>query len=229
MDLFSALRLDAQGLVPVVAWDLRTGAVLMLAYADRAALEATRSTGLAHYHSRSRAALWKKGESSGNVQHVREIRVDCDGDAVLYAVVPHGPACHTGAETCFFRRSDGDDLREEPPPAPAERVLVRLARVIEARRRGEGERSYVKSLLAGGPAVIAAKVTEEAAEVAAALCAPEDDTALVHEVADLWFHTLVALGSRGLGPERVLDELARRFGRSGLDEKASRGTEPGEA
>src|SRR2546430_16995974 len=101
------IRFDAQGLVPVVAQDARTGRVLMLAHATREAVDQTVATGFAHYHSRSRAALWKKGETSGNVQRVVQVRVDCGGDALPYLVAPAGPACHTGGASCFFRRLGG--------------------------------------------------------------------------------------------------------------------------
>jgi phosphoribosyl-AMP cyclohydrolase len=103
---------DEQSLLPAVAQDADTGEVLMLAYVSREALARTRETGLAHYHSRSRDELWQKGESSGHVQHVEEIRVDCDGDALLYLVDQEGGACHTGYETCFYRSLDGDRVAE---------------------------------------------------------------------------------------------------------------------
>src|SRR5437773_9615592 len=106
----SAVRFGADGLVPVVAQESRSGDVLMVAYADREALERTAATGQAHYYSRSRAALWRKGETSGHSQSVREIRIDCDGDSILYRVEQTGPACHTGARTCFSTAVGQDGL-----------------------------------------------------------------------------------------------------------------------
>jgi phosphoribosyl-ATP pyrophosphohydrolase/phosphoribosyl-AMP cyclohydrolase len=218
----SAIWFDAGGLVPVVAQDVRTGRALMLAFADREAVEKTLETGFAHYHSRSRGTLWKKGETSGHVQRVTEVRLDCDGDALLYLVDPAGPACHTGEASCWFRKLEPGGAREIGSASPAGDILATLYEVVLARARSGGARSYVRTLLEAGAAAVAAKVREEAGEVAQALEAPEGDEALVSEVADLWFHTVVALGARGVPPERVLAELRRRFGTSGIDEKESR-------
>ena len=227
--LFSTVKLDAAGLVAVVAQDGVSGQVLMLAWANEAALRTTLSSGFAHYWSRSRGSLWKKGESSGHLQRVREVRVDCDGDTVLYVVDQEGPACHTGAPTCFFRRVDEVGALAEAHPAatgPPHAVLRALAAAIEARKLDRGTKSYTKSLFDAGAAKIATKIMEEAGETAAALLTPESDENLVHEVADLWFHSLVGLASRGLGPDDVLRELGRRFGVSGHEEKASRSPKP---
>lgn len=167
----------------------------MVAYADRDALERTRVTGEAHYHSRSRGKLWKKGETSGHAQTVREVRVDCDGDAVLYVVRQTGPACHTGAATCFG----------EPTGA----VLTRLARTIGERARTRPPGSYTAGLLAEGVAKIAQKVGEEAVETVVAATA-QDEGRLAGEAADLLYHLLVLLEARRLPLERVLEELERR-------------------
>ena len=175
-------------LTPVIVQDAETGRVLMLAYATHEALELTRETGEAWFWSRSRAELWRKGATSGITLAVEEIRDDCDGDALLYRVRPNGPACHTGAESCF---------------APW------LWRVIKERQTLRPEGSYVVSLLDGGPAAAAQKVGEEGVEAALAGVG-EDDGRLVEEVADLWFHALVLLAARGLDPALVEDELRRR-------------------
>src|SRR3989441_600284 len=143
-----AVHFGDDGLVPVVAQSGLSGEVLMVAYADREALERTRDTGRAHYHSRSRGVLWKKGETSGHGQDIQEVRVDCDGDAVLYVVRQHGPACHTGAATCFG----------EPTGA----ALTRLARTVADRARTRPPGSYTARLLEDGVAKIAQKVGEEA-------------------------------------------------------------------
>jgi phosphoribosyl-ATP pyrophosphohydrolase/phosphoribosyl-AMP cyclohydrolase len=220
--VLSVIRFDGNGLVPVVAQEVSDGRVLMLAYANRDAIEATLATGQAHYYSRSRASLWKKGETSGHLQWVTEVRIDCDGDALSYLVEAAGPACHTGEVSCFYRRL-GES--ESSAMLAREGILAALGEVIAIRKKsGGGERSYVRHLLTAGAPAIAAKVTEEASEVAHALEAPEDDAALIHEVADLWFHTLVALGSRDLSAELVLAELRQRFGISGIQEKEGRKT-----
>jgi phosphoribosyl-ATP pyrophosphohydrolase/phosphoribosyl-AMP cyclohydrolase len=192
---FDALRFGDDGLVPVVAQSALSGEVLMLAYADREALRQTRETGEAHYRSRSRDALWRKGETSGHTQAVRDVRVDCDGDAVLYVVRQTGPACHTGTPTCFGDATGG--------------VLTRLAGTIAERARTRPAGSYTATLLDGGVAAVARKVGEEAVETVVAATG-EDDTHLASEAADLLYHLLVLLEARRLPLDRVLEELDRR-------------------
>ena len=183
------------GLVPVVAQSALSGEVLMVAYADRQALERTRETGQAHYHSRSRGVLWKKGETSGHHQVVEDVRVDCDGDAVLYVVRQHGPACHTGAPTCFG----------EPTGA----ILTRLARTIADRGRTRPTGSYTARLLDEGVGRIAQKLGEEAVETVVAATS-EDAARLTSEAADLFYHLLVLLEAKDLPLDRVFEELAQR-------------------
>jgi phosphoribosyl-ATP pyrophosphohydrolase/phosphoribosyl-AMP cyclohydrolase len=179
-------------LLPCVVQDASTGRVLMLAHVDEEAMEATRRTGEAHFHSRSRDRLWRKGETSGNVLRVVGIRADCDGDAILILAHPAGPTCHTGAVSCF---GDG---------AP---VLPRLADVIAERARPGPEESYVAGLLAGTRERVQHKVGEEAVEVLLAEPASEH---LIGEVADLWFHSMLLLARDGLDPLAPLRELQRR-------------------
>jgi len=178
----------SQRLTPVVVQHEATGRVLMLAYADDEAIRRTRETGEAWFWSRSRQEHWHKGATSGNTMAVEEIREDCDGDALLYRVRPNGPACHTGAESCF---------------APW------LWRVIKEREAQRPERSYVVSLLDAGPAAAAQKLGEEGVEAALAGAA-ESDERLVEELADLWFHSYVLLAARGLDPARVEEVLLAR-------------------
>lgn len=211
-----ALKLDERGLVTVVAIDRQTGEVRMLAHANEEALEATRAQGVAHFFSRSRQRLWKKGEESGNTLAVHQVLVDCDGDAVLYLVDPAGPSCHTGAESCFFRTLDGEDAHARPLP-----TLFALEAVIASRASASAEKSYTRSLLDGGAEKIGGKIREEAGELSDAI-ASESDERVVSEAADLLFHTLVGLRHRGIGLRRVALELARRFGTSGHAEKAGR-------
>jgi phosphoribosyl-ATP pyrophosphohydrolase/phosphoribosyl-AMP cyclohydrolase len=177
---------DEQGLVPVVVQDWRTGEVLTLAYANAEAVERTRETGQLHLWSRSRRELWHKGATSGNYQTVRALRLDCDGDALLAMVEPAGPACHTGARTCFH---NGDT----EPPAPHE-ALPALERTLADRKRDRPSGSYTVELL-DDPPRIGAKVEEEAEEVARAAREEADDR-VDEEAADVLYHLTVLLHSR---------------------------------
>jgi phosphoribosyl-ATP pyrophosphohydrolase/phosphoribosyl-AMP cyclohydrolase len=226
--LLSALKLDAQGLVPVIAQEIETGTVRMFAWANREALELTASTGFAHFWSRSRGAMWKKGETSGHTLAVRELRIDCDGDVVLYRVEPAGPSCHTGATSCFYRAAGDGGLRadapvstDDGPPDPPAVIVSRVAAIIARRKRERPAKSYVVSLLDAGFDKVNAKILEEAGELCEAL--PEGDARhTAHEAADLLFHMLVGLEAAGVPVDSVFGELRRRFGTSGIDEKASR-------
>lgn len=193
---------DERGLAPCVVQDYDSGEVLTLAYMNREALARTRSTGELHLWSRSRAELWHKGATSGNVQFVRALRVDCDGDALLALVQPTGPACHTGERTCFHRG-------EVDSSAPHE-VLPALERTLEDRARERPDGSYTARLLAD-PALLGEKVREEAEEVTRA-AREESDGRLDEEAADVIYHLLVLLRSRGRrlrDAERVLDGRRR--------------------
>ena len=138
-----ALKYDDQGLVAVIAQDAETGEVRMMAYANETAVEQTLSTGLAHFYSRSRQSLWKKGESSGNTLGVRSVWVYCDGDALIYMVDPTGPSCHTGAQTCFFRRLDADGSLVEGTGRAAP-TLLQLERTLQERKASDAAKSYTK-------------------------------------------------------------------------------------
>jgi phosphoribosyl-ATP pyrophosphohydrolase/phosphoribosyl-AMP cyclohydrolase len=223
-ELLDAVSFDAAGLVPVVAQEARTGMIRMVAWANREALELTAATKAAHFWSRSRQALWRKGESSGHTLAVREMRIDCDGDVVLYLIEAVGPSCHTGATSCFFRRAgeDGAIVTDDGPPDPPALVLARVADVIAERRRTRPEKSYVVSLLDAGLPKISGKIAEESRELIEAL-AENDAAHTAHEAADLIFHALVGLEAAGVSIDELFAQLRRRFGISGLDEKASRG------
>lgn len=171
-----------------IVQDAQSGRVLMLAWMDDEALRLTKKTGEAHFWSRSRQRLWRKGETSGNTLAVVELKDDCDGDAILLRVDPAGPACHTGSLSCF---------------APW------LWRRVSERAQTRPEGSYVALLLEGGPRKCAQKLGEEGVEAALA-AAGESDERLVSELADLWFASYVVLAARGLDPAAVEDELARR-------------------
>jgi phosphoribosyl-ATP pyrophosphohydrolase/phosphoribosyl-AMP cyclohydrolase len=193
----SEIKWDERGLVPCVVQDWRSGEVLTLAYMNAEALARTRETGEVHFYSRSRQELWHKGATSGNTQTVKAIRLDCDGDALLALVEPAGPACHTGARTCFH---NGDTA-----PAPFA-TLPELERVIAARAAERPEGSYTATLLAE-PDRAGAKVQEEAEEVVRA-AREESDARVAEEAADVLYHLAVLLRSRDLSltdAERVLD------------------------
>lgn len=219
------LKWDAAGLVTVVVQDRATGELRMLAHANREALEATLGSGYAHFYSRSRKQLWRKGESSGNGLRVSEIWADCDADALVYLSEAEGPSCHTGRETCFFRRVSAAAASApsvvEDPKAHARAVLPRLWAELEARRDASEGQSYTKKLLAEGTSKIGEKVEEEAGELARALH-DESRERVVSEAADLTYHMLVGLLSRGATLAELEAELGRRFAMSGLAEKASR-------
>lgn len=204
----SAVRFGTDGLVPVVAQESRSGDVLMVAYANRDALERTAASGQAHYYSRSRAALWRKGESSGHVQSVREIRLDCDGDTVLYRVDQVGPACHTGSPTCFFRRAGpGGALTDGLDPGG--HLLSRLAATVAERVRSRPAGSYTVALVDAGIPKVSQKVGEEAVEVVVA-ANTEDGERLASEAADLLYHLVVLLQARGVPLDAVWRQLERR-------------------
>jgi phosphoribosyl-ATP pyrophosphohydrolase/phosphoribosyl-AMP cyclohydrolase len=206
------LHFDANGLIPAVVQEAATGEVLMVAWMNAEALERTLATRLTHFWSRSRRALWQKGETSGHRQHVDGVYADCDADTLLILAHQEGVACHTGSRTCFFARLDGPaESGVDPAGAPGAGpgILDAVERLIQSRRVAPREGSYVSGLLAGGDARIAQKVGEEAAEVMVAALA-EGSERLIAEVADLWFHTLVLMGARGLSARHVFAELGRR-------------------
>lgn len=241
------LKWDGEGLIPALAQEARTGELLMLAWMDRQALRQTLDTGLAHYWSRSRKALWQKGESSGHRQHVEAIYADCDGDALLLLVHQEGVACHTGSRTCFFNelavgaptrptvgqdstRAPGPKLDQDPSPgevparAPAFSgpvILDVVERVIQSRKVKPTPGSYVADLLKRGEAHICRKIGEEASEVVTAALGGEGETRLVEEVADLWFHTMVLLGGRGISLRRVFEELGQRHAKKTAESAGS--------
>jgi phosphoribosyl-ATP pyrophosphohydrolase/phosphoribosyl-AMP cyclohydrolase len=209
----SSVRFGADGLVPVVTQESRSGDVLMVAFANRDALDRTLTTGLAHYYSRSRGVLWQKGETSAHVQRIVEVRLDCDGDTLLYRVEQTGPACHTGTRTCFSTvlsgaagQQGGETATQEDPGG---HLLNRLAHTIAARAADRPEGSYTAQLLAGGVGQASQKVGEEAVEVVVAANS-EDDERLASEAADLLYHLLVLLQARGVPFDNVLRELESR-------------------
>lgn len=226
------IKWSAEGLVPAIAQEAGSGRVLMMAWMNREALAETAASGRAVYWSRSRNKLWRKGEESGHVQRVKEMRLDCDADVILLTVEQAGGiACHTGRRSCFFRRFENGEWRTTDPVVTRRPrfirartvggVLTRLAEVLETRKGADPASSYVAGLYAKGLEAILKKIGEEATETVMAAKDGAVDK-IVRETADLWFHTLVLLAQQGLHPQDVLAELERRFGLSGVTEKARR-------
>ena len=212
MSKLEEIRFDDAGLVPVVAQDATTDAVLTLAYANREAVERTLETGEAHYYSRSRAELWRKGATSGNTQRVTEVRLDCDADALLYKVEPRGPACHTGEKSCFFTTVAGPGVGVATGgggEVDFGAMVERLAEIISERHREMPEGSYTAQLLGSGTGRVSQKVGEEAVEVVVAALEGER---LAEEAADLVYHLLVLLEQRRVGIGEVARVLRDRHG-----------------
>jgi phosphoribosyl-AMP cyclohydrolase / phosphoribosyl-ATP pyrophosphohydrolase len=215
------LKWDSAGLVTVVVQDQETGEIRMLAHANSEAVQATLSSGFAHFFSRSRGQLWRKGESSGHGLRVSQIWVDCDGDALVYLATPEGPSCHTLRETCFFKQLSPTGELIEDAEHHAQSTLPRLWSELEARRKSTATKSYTKSLLEGGPAKINAKIAEESAELTKAIESETPDR-VASEAADVLYHVLVGLMSRDVTLRDVEQALSERFKQSGHEEKASR-------
>lgn len=262
-DWLETIKFNADGLVPAIAQDHKTGQIMMMAWQNKEALILTKQTGHAVYFSRSRNKLWHKGETSGHTQIVHDIYTDCDGDTVILSITQLGGiACHTGRASCFYQKLDQqnqwqitDEILKDPAQiygnshdAPTQTnlekthltqgssdVIAALDEILTQRKQADKDSSYVASLYHKGLNKILEKVGEEAVESilaakelqAAQAKQPTQDSRkqaddLVYEVADTWFHQLVALNALGLSGQAVIAELARRFGVSGIDEKNSR-------
>ena len=201
------LRRNENGLIPAIAQHHETGQVLMLAYVSAESLARTLQDGDAWFYSRSRQSLWHKGEESGNYLRVKSLQVDCDGDTVLMKVDPEGPACHTGAVSCFFTNLDAEPTYAESDASVG--VLEELFAVIKDRQANPTAESYTAKLLQSGVGRVAQKVVEEAGESAIAAAQGEKE-ALAGEVADLLYHTLTLLAAADVSPREVWAELAKR-------------------
>jgi phosphoribosyl-ATP pyrophosphohydrolase/phosphoribosyl-AMP cyclohydrolase len=201
--MLDEIQFDEKGLVPCVAQDFASGEVLTLAYGNEESLRLTVETGELHFYSRSREEIWRKGETSGNVLKLRQLRYDCDGDAIVALVEPSGPACHTGNRSCFYRQLDGDD-----PEPVAHEALATLERTLRSRAEERPEGSYTVQLL-DDPKLIAEKVEEEAEEVGRA-AREESDERVAEEAADVLYHLSVLLASRGIPQSAVMEVLNGR-------------------
>jgi len=209
------LKFDERGLIPVVAQDHASGEVLTLAYANEESLRLTVETGEVHFYSRSREEIWRKGETSGNVLRLRQLRYDCDGDAIVALVEPTGPACHTGERSCFYREVGGSALTEaDAPAAPGEplpvvhEALATLERTLRSRAAERPEGSYTVQLLDDSK-LIGEKVEEEAEEVVRA-AREESDERVAEEAADLLYHLAVLLASREVPQSAAMEVLNGR-------------------
>jgi len=210
-------------LIPAIAQDATTNEVLMLAYMNEEALNLTLSTGYAHYFSRSKQRIWKKGESSGHTQEIVDILLDCDSDTIVLKINQNGVACHTGRRSCFFTsiKENKEILSQEVDINSVYSVVDTLYHTILERKNSSDDiKSWTKKLL-NDKELLLSKIREEADEVCVAID-KESDEQVIYESADLLYHTLVGLGYREISPDRVKQELARRFGMSGIEEKESR-------
>jgi len=215
---------EKSDLVPAIAQDYRSGEVLMLAYMNREALQKSLETGKAHYFSRSKQRIWMKGETSGNVQLIKEIFVDCDNDTLLLKIEQvGGVACHTGRPSCFFTKLDTSEVVADADEKALENysIVDKLYHIVLERKSADPKTSYVASLLHKGENTILKKVVEEAGEFCFAV-KDNNRSEIVYEAADLAFHVLVALGSKNIDPDQIKQELRRRFGLSGIEEKKMR-------
>ncbi len=210
-------------LLPVIVQEVGTNEVLMMAYMNREALELSLSTKIAHYFSRSRQRIWKKGESSGHTQTIHSFNIDCDNDTLLIKVTQKGVACHTGRKSCFFTELESGEINSEVEvdTSVAYGVIDTLYHTIQERKNADPETSWTAKLLSKGDNTILKKVVEEAGEYCFAH-KDNDEPEMIYEAADLTYHMLVALASKNISPDRIKQELARRFDMSGIAEKNAR-------
>ncbi len=214
---------DKSELLPVIVQEIGTNEVLMMAYMNKEALELSLSTKIAHYFSRSKQRIWKKGESSGHTQAIKEFLLDCDNDTLLIKVIQEGVACHTGRKSCFFTNIEtGEAVSEvEVEMASTYGVIDELYHTLLERKNADPETSWTAKLFAKGENTILKKIVEEAGELCFAV-KDDDHEEIVYESADLVYHCMVALALKNISPDRIKQELARRFDMSGIAEKNSR-------
>lgn len=219
-------RVDWQkidGLLPTIVQDYKSNEVLMMGFMNKESLELSLSTKVAHYYSRSRKRLWKKGESSGHIQTIHAFKIDCDNDTLLIKVHQEGVACHTGRPSCFFTELETGEINSEVEieTDAAYGVINTLYHTIQERKNADPETSWTAKLFSKGDNTILKKVVEEAGEFTFAY-KDNDDGEMVYEAADLTYHMLVALAAKNISPDRIKQELASRFDMSGIAEKNSR-------
>jgi len=212
------------GIIPAIAQDASTNEVLMMAYMDKQSLSLTLSTGFAHYYSRSKQKLWKKGETSGHTQEVVDVLLDCDNDTVLLKINQEGVACHTGRKSCFFTSIKDEEKiisDVEINTTEAYGIIDTLYHTICERKTSDPKTSWTAKLLQGDQNSMLKKIVEESGEFTFAI-KDDDKEEIIYECADITYHILVALASKNINPHLVKQELSRRFGLSGIAEKNSR-------
>ena len=222
--IINKIDFDKQdGLVPVITQDATTNEILMLAYMNKEALELTLQTNYAHYFSRNKQRIWKKGESSNHTQKIESIKVDCDNDTLLLKVIQNGVACHTGRKSCFFTdlKTNTITTEIEVDTTQAYGVVDTLYHTILEKKNDDPKQSYTAKLLQGDENSMLKKVVEEAGEFTYAV-KDNDIEEIIYEGADLMYHCLVAMASKNVSPDRIKQELTRRFGIGGIEEKNSR-------
>ena len=210
-------------LLPVIVQEIETNEVLMMAYMNKEALGLSLETKIAHYFSRSKQRIWKKGESSGHIQEIHSFNIDCDNDTLLIKVKQTGVACHTGRKSCFFTELESGEINTKVEVSSEELygVIDTLYHTIQERKLADPTTSWTAKLIHKGENTILKKVVEEAGEFSFAY-KDDDEDEMIYEAADLTYHVLVALAVKNISPDRVTQELARRFNLSGIVEKNSR-------
>lgn len=222
-EILNRIDWQKQGLLPVIVQDVTNNEVLMMAYMDKEALELSLQTGIAHYFSRSKQRIWKKGESSGHIQTIHSFNIDCDNDTLLIKVTQEGVACHTGRRSCFFTELRSGDVQTEVEVNTDAMygVIDTLYHTIQERKNADPSTSWTAKLFSKGENTILKKVIEESGEFTFAF-KDDDEAEMIYEAADLTYHMLVALAYKNISPDRIKQELARRFDISGIAEKNSR-------
>ena len=222
-EILNRIDWQKQELLPVIVQDITNNEVLMMAYMDKEALELSLKTNIAHYFSRSKQRIWKKGESSGHIQTIGSFNIDCDNDTLLIKVVQEGVACHTGRKSCFFTELKSGDVQTEVEinTNAMYGVIDTLYHTIQERKNADPSSSWTAKLFAKGENTILKKVSEESGEFTFAF-KDNDETEMIYEAADLTYHMLVALAYKNISPDRIKQELARRFDMSGIAEKNAR-------
>jgi phosphoribosyl-ATP pyrophosphohydrolase/phosphoribosyl-AMP cyclohydrolase len=222
-DILNRVDWEKSELLPVIVQDSTNNEVLMMAYMNKEALQLSLESKIAHYFSRSKQRIWKKGESSGHTQEIESFFIDCDNDTLLIKVKQNGVACHTGRRSCFFTELESGNIESEVEvnTEAAYGVIDTLYHTIQERKNADPKTSWTAKLFSKGENTILKKVVEEAGEYCFAH-KDNDEDEMVYEAADLTYHMLVALASKNISPDRIKQELARRFNMSGIAEKNSR-------
>lgn len=223
LEALSRVDWEKSELLPVIVQEVTTNEVLMMAYMNKEALSLSLSTKIAHYFSRSKQRIWKKGESSGHIQSIHSFSLDCDNDTLLIKVTQEGVACHTGRKSCFFRELESGEANAAVAidTTAAYGVIDTLYHTIQERKNADPTSSWTAKLISKGENTILKKVVEEAGEFSFAY-KDNDEAEMIYEAADLTYHMLVALAVKNISPDRIKQELSRRFDMSGIAEKNAR-------